>query len=72
MKKSELANIQTSKVDLIKHVINGEIKSKADLDAAMGKGVPKDMVVIDDVTGAMEFGRAPTVGEKVVIETNKD
>ena len=71
MKKSELANIQTSKVDLIKHVINGEIKSKADLDAALGKGVPKDMVVIDDVTGAMEFGRAPTVGEQVAIETNK-
>lgn len=71
MKKSELANIQTSKVDLIKHVINGEIKSKADLDAALGKGVPKDMVVIDDVTGAIEFGKAPDKGESITIETNK-
>lgn len=71
MKKSELANVQTSKVDLIKHVINGEIKSKADLDAALGKGVPKDMVVIDDVTGAIEFGKAPDKGESITIETNK-
>lgn len=71
MKKSELANVQTSKVDLIKHVINGEIRSKADLDAALGKGVPKDMVVIDDVTGAIEFGKAPDKGESIAIETNK-
>lgn len=71
MKKSDLADLKVSKTDLIKHVINGEIRSKADLDAALGKGVPKDMVVIDDVTGAIEFGAAPSKGEEITIESNK-
>lgn len=71
MKKSDLSDLQTSKVDLIKLAINGEIRSKADLDAAMGKGVPKNTAVIDDVTGAIEFGNAPNKGEDITIETNK-
>ncbi|MBP6408858.1 MAG: flagellar filament capping protein FliD [Fusobacteriaceae bacterium] len=71
MKKSDLSDLKVSKVDLIKHVINGEIKSKADLDAALGKGVPQNVAVIDDVTGAIEFGNAPDKGESITIESNK-
>lgn len=71
MKKSDLSELKVSKTDLIKHVINGEIKSKADLDAALGKGVPKNMAIIDDVTGVIEFGDAPNKGEEIVVESNK-
>ena len=71
MKKSDLEDLKVSKVDLIKHVINGEIKSKADLDAALGKGIPKNTAVIDDVTGEIEFGSAPSTGKAIIIESNK-
>lgn len=71
MKKSELSALKVSKVDLIKHVINGEIKSKADLDARLGKGIPENSAVIDDVTGAIEFGKAPSKGESISIESSR-
>ena len=71
MKKSQLSDLKVSKVDLIKHVINGEIKSKADLDARLGKGIPNNVVVIDDISGAIEFGNAPNRGQEVIVESNK-
>ena len=71
MKKSQLSDLKVSKVDLIKHVINGEIKSKADLDARLGKGIPNNVVVIDDISGAIEFGNAPSRGQEVIVESNK-
>ncbi len=72
MKKSELQKLKVSKTDMIKYVMNGDIKSKADLDARLGKGVPSNAVVIDDVTGALEFGNPPGNGENIVIESSKN
>lgn len=67
--KSELERKKLSKVDMIKYVINGDIRSKADLDIHLGKGVPENAAVIDDVTGAIELGKAPDKNEEVIIES---
>ena len=69
--KSELERKKLSKVDMIKYVINGDIRSKADLDIHLGKGVPSNAAVIDDVTGAIELGKAPDKNEEVVIESSR-
>ena len=71
MKKSEMPNFETDRVDIIKQVISGEIKNKFDLDIKQGKKVPDNVVVVDDVTGALEFGKAPGKGQEILIETNK-
>lgn len=71
MMKSQLKKLKVSKSDMIKYVMNGDIRSKADLDIRLGKGVPKNAVVIDDVTGALEFGSPPKGGENIIIESSK-
>ena len=71
MKRSELPGIETDRLDIIKQVVSGEIRNKFDLEIKQGKRVPDNVVVIDDVTGAMEFGKAPGRGEEILIETNK-
>jgi hypothetical protein len=71
MKRSELPGIETDRLDIIKQVISGEIRNKFDLEVKQGKRIPDNVVVIDDVTGAIEFGKAPGRGEEILIETNK-
>jgi flagellar capping protein FliD len=70
--KSELERKKLSKVDMIKYVINGDIRSKADLDIHLGKGVPANAAVIDDVTGAIELGKAPDKNEEIIIESSRN
>lgn len=72
MMKSELERKKLSRTDLIKYVINGDIRSKADLDIHMGRGIPSDVAVIDDVTGAVELGKAPGKDEQIIIESSKN
>jgi flagellar capping protein FliD len=71
IKKSELYKYQVSKVDLLKYIINKDVKTKDEALAKLGKKLPPNAVVIDDVTGKFEFGTPPKKGVKVFVENKK-
>ncbi|MDN5303554.1 MAG: flagellar hook-associated protein 2 [Fusobacteriaceae bacterium] len=71
IKKSELYKYTVSRLDLIKYIINGDVKTKDEALAKLGKKLPPNAVIIDDVTGKIEFGTPPKKGEKIYVESKK-